>query len=278
MRARAIAAIVTLLGAQACTAAVSDLSSFETDPLICVPGEDQQMRDLRLRLIELGVHSTNLFEATVVRRSTGFLTSRLIIDPLENGTQEIIVPNAIPPVAEPDDTFFLDFYADLNDSRSYDSPPTDHTWRRDLACDGSLEFTHIAEFEDLERGRPIGGDVTFHLQNIDTSFENLTLEVHVRARFSGGVPQTVGVYRLGRIGGSDVTLTIPGVVDGGTEHEVLYFVDLDRNRIADSTGGDLICSHTQVGTAAGLAVELDLANERTAGNCMLDAFPVLPRR
>jgi hypothetical protein len=273
-----LSALVLGLLSVGCSATLGDLGNLTESVEACPPGGNpNELRALDLHLTAVGVHAFNLFEATVISETSGVLASRVIYDPLVEGTIDIHVPNAVPP-----GDYFLDFYADLDNDRRYTSPPFDHTWRRPVCDDGSLTFVHLAVFEDLDNGRPIGGPFELTATNIPLPAQRGAFEVHVVADFDAGITQTVGVYRFTNnlemrvIPLPDtVSITIPDILDGGTTHRVFYFFDVDRDGIADATAGDLICLTTAVASGTGIDLTVDVGAERTAGNCELTELPEL---
>lgn len=280
MKRGAIVGFFTVtLALAGCTAQVGDLANLSTNREACPRGNANEMRDLQLHLIELGAHVSGKFEIVVINQASGVLASRIIYEPLQFGTRDVIIPNAVPPGSH-----FVDFYGDLSGDRMPTMPPADHTWRRPICDDGSLTFVHLAVFEDLDYGRPIGGGLRMTLDNIPPARRLGHLEVHVIARFPAGVNQTVGFYRYARVlptGGigpleSTEVIRIPGILDGGTEHTIYYFFDVDQNGVADSESGDLICMHDAIaGTDLDIAlmVSLDVPREIGRGLCALDTLP-----
>lgn len=274
---RLVSLVLALAG---CTAAVSDINGFVEDDEFCAPGGNiNEVRDLRLDLVEMNAHVTNLFEATVVNDMSGVLTSRIIYDPLVDVNVTINVDNAMPR-----GTYTLDFYADLDNDRVYTSAPDDHSWHRTLCNDGSLTFVHIAMFEPLNRERRIGENFVLNISNIPLTARMGSIEARVIARFPGGLNQTVGVYRFTNVLerrvvplGATATLRIDGIIDVGTEHTIYYFFDQNRDGIGDGGMGDLICMRDEVSDSSvdggSIVLDLDMMQQQAMGLCGLNTVP-----
>ncbi|MCF8226471.1 MAG: T9SS type A sorting domain-containing protein [Bacteroidales bacterium] len=53
------------------------------------------------------------------------------------------------------DSYYIDFFADMNENGSYDAPPEDHAWRirlDEVSGDTTIEFTHNSNFTDISQG------------------------------------------------------------------------------------------------------------------------------
>lgn len=260
-----------------CSLAVNDLGDFVENEEACPPGGDPNVtRDFHLRLVDLGAHVNDLFVATVVHRSTAVLAARIIYDPLQVGTVDIRLDNALPPGEH-----FVDFYADLNGNRELDRPPADHTWSRDICDSGELTFVHVAQFEALDGAVPLGGDFTLTLNDIPVPLLPSSLEVRVVADFDSGAHQTVGLYRRTRVVEGRVlplmpseTLVIPGILDGGTRHRIFVVFDVNRDRVADAGSGDVICLYEAVADpTAGISLTIDASDSRAREHCRLPTIP-----
>lgn len=263
---QSLAALLLLGG---CSAVVGDLGGFTEDPAACVmDGDRNSVRDFRLELSELSPHLTHYFEASIVNTMGGNLQARVIVEPLEFGTQDIVVEDMVPP-----GDYFLDFYADINGSHAPDAPPTDHTWRRPLCSNGVVNFTHIFEFEPLDGAIAIGPHASLDLTNIPTELEDLRVEMRfVFASEGAGQGRTVGMYRRNplSIGGP---MTIPDVVDAGSDYAMMWFIDMNDD--VEPNDGDIFCGVLRTAPADGVTnmdVSIDLTAALSDGTCGLTSL------
>jgi len=250
-----------------CTAVVSDLGDFTDDPSACVmDGDRNSVRDFELELSELSPHLTHYFEASIVNSMGGNLQARLIIEPLEFGTQDIVVESMVPP-----GNFFLDFYADINGNHAPDMPPTDHTWRRSLCSNGVVNFTHIFEFEPLDTAIAIGPDMSLDLTNIPAELADLRVEMRfIFASEGTGQGRTVGMYRRNPLGIGG-PMAIPEVVDDGSTYALMWFVDMNDDVVPND--GDIFCGVLRTSESG---IEMDVSVDLTAalsdGTCSLTSL------
>lgn len=258
--------------APACSAAVADLGSATEDESACrMDGNRNSVRDFRLELRELSPHVTHYFEGSIVDGNEGTLRARLIVAPLELGTQNIVVEDMVPP-----GDYFFDFYADIDGDTLPDVPPTDHTWQRRVCSDGVLHFVHIFEFETLEGAIAIGPNATLTLTNVPASLATIGVESRfVFASEGEGEGRTVGMFRLGAMGTTAV-MTVPEIIDSGSDYAVMWYLDMDADNVPGD--GDVFCGrHMPGATTLDLSVDLTAAMEDgTCGLTSLDYTQVLP--
>lgn len=266
---RSLVSLGCLVALGGCSAVVSDLGGYTEDPAACVmDGDRNSVRDFTLELRELSPHLTHYFEASIVNTMGGNLQARIIVEPLEFGTQDIEVESMVPP-----GDYFLDFYADISGNHAPDLPPTDHTWRRPLCSDGVVNFTHIFEFEPLDGAIAIGPDMSLDLTNVPAGMEDLRVEMRfVFASEGTGQGRTVGMYRRNplSIGGP---MIIPDVVDAGSQYAVLWY--LDMNDDVEPNEGDVFCGVLETAPADGVTpmnVSVDLTAALADGTCGLTSL------
>ena len=264
-----LSAALALFG---CSAVVGDVRSFTTHPEACPSGDPGALRDLTLHFTDFAPHVGRRFEAELVTADNGQLVARVIHNPIAASSIDLVIPHAVPP-----GDFELDFGADLDDAL-----PLDHTWSRPVCDDGSLTFQHEGIFDPLTVPTPRGGGLTLTLSLPALPlFRNAALEVRVIADF-GASRQTVGVYRrspltpTGAAGVLDTSefVEIPGVLDGRTPHQIVWFFDVNRDGVALSADGDVICQRQATADASGIALgTIDMVAERAS--CDLQQLPAL---
>lgn len=103
--------------------------------------------EFKLEFLNMNPHVGQKLELRIVNTGTGEEAGRATLP-------EILVPNfeVRVPGIQVGQNYNADFYADLNQNGSYDSPPADHAWRinfDDDDGDESREFTHNTNFTDI---------------------------------------------------------------------------------------------------------------------------------
>lgn len=101
-----------------------------------------------LHASEMDPHIGQLFEMRVYNDQTYQETGKISIPFLMVPEIFVDVPGNML-----NQSYNIDFYADYNNSGSYDAPPVDHAWRLNvagLANDTELEFIHNMDFTDIE--------------------------------------------------------------------------------------------------------------------------------
>ncbi len=101
-----------------------------------------------INMIDMTPHLGQLIELRIVDRNSNEEIGRVKLD-------EILVPDFAVSVPQIEDghNYNIDFYADLNNNKIYDTPPTDHAWRLELnnaAGNYITNFTHNTTFSDIQ--------------------------------------------------------------------------------------------------------------------------------
>ncbi|RME02158.1 MAG: hypothetical protein D6814_00130, partial [Calditrichaeota bacterium] len=179
-----------------------------------------------LNLKNMNPHVGQKFEARVIDLSTMKEVGRASLN-------AILVPNfqVMIPGVHPGGTYWVDFYADLNQNGLYDSPPSDHTWREEFTSDGDtqVDFTHNTNFTDT------GWDYLFtlNLQNMNP---------HLSQKFEARVIDLYDMHEVGRASLNailvpDFQVMVPGLHLGRT-YWVDFYADLNQNGLYDSPPSD----------------------------------------
>lgn len=207
-------------------------------------------RDLTVRLRNMTPHVGQLVELRVLS-SDDQLQARAVLDPLAAVDVDVVIPKAVPTGGGR-----LDFYADLNKNGKYDAPPADHAWRLVIAAGTdavTIDFSHNTSFTDIsvpvvkEPGDKFLMKLTGMIPHVGQLFE-----VRVIEKATG---RTVGGYRLGQVSQPAFDVTIPGIIKSGTEYQIDFFADLNKNGKYDAPPADHAWRLTGTGGANGLTVE-----------------------
>lgn len=207
-------------------------------------------RTVEIMMMAMTPHVDALMQFRIVSKNND-LVALGVLDPLPSASATFSFPHSTPPGSSSD--FRLDFWADANDNRMYDSPPTDHQWREDVpATDPAvISFTHTTNFTDISMPTLQDGlDFTFNASGMSSEM-NDPLELRVIDKDS---KQLVGRYVLGKIAGATFSLKLPGIIQSGHSYNVDFFVDENGNGDYDAPPTDHAWRVTQDATASGLTV------------------------
>ena len=224
-----LAAFVTI-GALAASSsscfAVTNLDRFEQSG-----GQSSNFNDLRLTVRGMTSHVNELFEYRIVD-STNTLQSRGQIIPLGGPNASMFATGAVPKQNGP---FTLDFFADHDNSGSYNRDPVngtgDHSWRIPLTDDlldqnGAfvVTFDHNTSFSVLTSPAPpreIGTPATVRLANMG-AFMGKRVQVRIADASSKRV---VVLYRVPVLGAATYNITVPGMIEGGVTYTIEVYTD-----------------------------------------------------
>ena len=121
---------------------------------------------LTVNLSSMTPHLGQKFELRVVKQDDQQEVGRITLPKILVPDFSIYVPNF-----ELGHDYNIDFYADLNGNGTYDSPPTDHSWRVNFISstgDYTTNFTHNTGFTDILW--PSTTDITQEPGNLPSSF------------------------------------------------------------------------------------------------------------
>lgn len=256
-RSLLVAASAALVISTSSCFAVTDLDRFEPST---VPTGN--FESLKLTVRGMTSHVNEMFEYRIVD-ANNTLQSRGIIVPLGGPDASMFATGAVPKQNGP---FTLDFYADHDLSGAYNRDPDnqngDHSWRIPLTPDlldetGTyvIVFDHNTSFSVLTSPAPpreIGQPARIRLANMG-AFIGKRVEVRIADASSKRV---VAFYRIPSIGGANIPITIPGMIEGGVTYNVEVYTD-DNNAAAP---GSVKAFRVEArSTAAGLDVDFDPA-------------------
>jgi hypothetical protein len=260
-RWRALVAVVALSAGGPGCFAVADLDRFHAAPADGGAGGSSPRaptyEGLTFHLSGMKPHETQLFEYRVVD-ANNMVQSHGIVDPWPGDEISLVAPRAVPPQNGP---YRLDFYMDMNGSRSYDGignvTTQDHAWRIDPLADYpagqaehvegavAVDFVHNLSFTDIDKFRGsfnppsnTGTNASIECRHL-TAYAGKSLQVRIADSATGHV---VGLYRHTAIPADDFTLVVPGVIDGGADYNVDVYLDANANGAYDNpsaAGGDL---------------------------------------
>ena len=103
---------------------------------------------LTMNFYSMTPHVGQDFHLRVWHVDTGVEIVHLELEPITAADFTLTAPDIL--IAG--ETYYVDFFADLNANYAYDAPPVDHAWRRTVvaAAGGStLNFTHDTNWWDI---------------------------------------------------------------------------------------------------------------------------------
>jgi hypothetical protein len=259
--ARACLAAALLLTTPACFA-VTDFDQYRSKEATV----ESAYLDLRITLKSMKAHQQHYFEWRVVNGDDVVQTVG-VLEPLAAPADRplvLVVPAAVPRSGPAR----LDFFADVNGTRSYDGigpGGRDHAWRiadlHALPRDGDaieVSFTHDLNFVDIETQAPKrpGVDGKLRFSNMG-EFTGKILEVRFIDRETRHV---AGLHRLQSIAEPAFELTLPRIIENGVDYDVDVFVDANGNGSYDAPapeGGDAAWRIRQTANPTGLIIDFD---------------------
>jgi len=127
-------------------------------------------------------------------------------------------------------SYNVDFFADHNKNRMYDTPPADHAWRlelNDVMGDTTLTFTHNTSFTDIKWKNKL----TVHFMNM-TPHVGEDFHLAVYDKVSG-----TEIQKVDTVADVNFTLFVYGIVNG-MSYNVDFYADHNRNGMYDSPPTD----------------------------------------
>jgi hypothetical protein len=211
-------------------------------------GQAGMFRTVDLMMTGMSPHIGSMLEFRIVGADNK-LVARGVLDPIQSASATFTFPDSTPPGSD----FRLDFFADANDNRMYDAPPTDHQWREDVPASdpAMISFAHNTTFTDISMPA-LQDDLDFTLNASGMAPEmNKPLEMRV---IDADTKQLVGRYVLGSISGATFSLKLAGIVKSGHSYQVDLFVDENGNGDYDAPPTDHAWRVMKDATSSGLTV------------------------
>ncbi len=130
-------------------------------------------------------------------------------------------------------SYFLDFYADLNQNGVYDAPPADHAWRMDAdnlsAGMNMFSFSHATNFTDIQWRHELRFQLTGMNPHVGQQFG-----VRLVDQATG---EEVGREDIDAIETADFNIDLPFLEPGHT-YNLDFYADLSQNGLYDAPPTD----------------------------------------
>lgn len=172
-------------------------------------------------------HIGQLFEARIIDKSNLMEVERLAIDEITSASFEILFPN----IAE-GHSYWIDFYADMNDNGYYDAVPTDHAWRlvvNNVQASNTIDFVHNTNFSEIHWKHMY--ELQFHAM---TPHIGQKLEVSLTDQTNG---KEAGRTTVESVPSAEFSVFLPYIETGKT-YTVNFYADMNGNGVYDTPPAD----------------------------------------
>jgi hypothetical protein len=216
--------------------------------------------DLSLEMTKMTPHKGQRLELRVVNEANKILSVG-IVESVGGDTLNLVLPKSVLAGAKSR----LDFFADFDESGTYDAPPTDHAWTLPIPAgdEPELAFEHVAEFDDIEDPA-----VTTFGEDFEIEFTGMT--PHVGQAFQLRVLHDAGAHVVlwysSVLSQADFKIAVPGIVAEGGEYQVDFSVDHNKNEKWDAPPEDHAWRLSGKATGDGLKLEFSHNTEFTDVN------------
>lgn len=187
----------------------------------------QWVYEVTVKFSNMAPHIGQLLELRVTDQNTGQEVGRKRLETIKNADFDISVPGI-----HLNNSYNIDFYADLNGNFQYDTPPTDHTWRIPfISTDGdeSLDFSHNTNFTDIEWNYQFILNLALMTPHLGQMFE-------IRL-YNSTNSEEIGYVELESILVPDFIVTISGLT-AGNSYNADFYADLNKNGSYDAPPTD----------------------------------------
>lgn len=197
--------------------------------LITLPGNEASdpLFTLTLQFSGMTPHVGQLLEIRLLDKGTGLEVGREEVTSIPSAAFDVSLSNIL--VGH---SYWIDFYADLNQNGIYDPPPADHAWRLEVdnvSGDTNVPFSHNANFFDIDWVYKLTVNFTGMNPHVGQLLECRVVEQTSR--------QEVGRTRVEFIAQPDFEVVIPGI-RFGMNYEVEFYADLSGNFLYDAPPSD----------------------------------------
>jgi hypothetical protein len=194
---------------------------------LLVPEATATLTGLNVHFTGMTPHIGQLLEARLIDKSTQKEVERLAIDEITGAEFDIVFSNI-----EEGKSYWVDFYADLNDNGYYDGIPTDHAWRLTFndITDGVVQnFTHNTNFSEI-----------YWKHMYELEFNNMS--PHIGQKLEVRLIEQSTLKEAGRatidaISTDEFSVFLP-YLESGVNYDVDFYADLNGNGVYDAPPAD----------------------------------------
>ncbi len=174
--------------------------------------------EVTVRFTNMTPHVGQLLELRVTDQNTGQEVDRKRLETIKDADFDISIPGI-----HLNNSYNVDFYADLNGNFQYDAPNTDHAWRIPFTStdgDERLDFSHNTTFTDIEWNYQFMLNLASMAPHLGQMFE-LRL-------YNSTDSEEIGYVKLDSILVPDFIVTISGLT-AGNNYIADFYADLNKN-------------------------------------------------
>lgn len=179
---------------------------------------------IALTVTSLNPHIGQQFEARIIDKSTMKEVDRASLEMLVDADFVMNLEGVI------GNSYFVDFYADLNKNGVYDAPPMDHAWRIEIdnvvAGVNTVDFAHNTDFVDILWKQLLTLQFTGMNPHVGQQLE-------IRVRDVNQTGREVGRFTIPSITLPDFSIELPYLEIGRT-YILDFYADLNKNGIYDA--------------------------------------------
>jgi hypothetical protein len=219
--------------------------------------EDPSARDFTLRARSMMQFVGRPFNVWVVESTGGHVIGYATTTSIEGDDAELRLPSLVP-----EGDYRADVFVDGNANGVYDGPAIDSSWSVMIPslASATAMLSGTDPTVDLNTLQRIAGTTfTAQLTGFDADEVGHRFELRV---IDPGSLATVGSYVLPQLTNSQLSVTLPDILDDGTSYNVDFWVDVDGNGVysgppLDHTWRVMISSSTMDFTRTDTYTELD---------------------
>ena len=183
--------------------------------------------ELTINFMNMTPHVGQQLELRVVNNGTDEEVDRVKLDAIPSANFNINIVGI-----KLDTEYKVQFYADLNGNKIYDSPPADHAWEMDFTNttgDVSLDFSHNTNFTDIKWK---------YLLTVNF----MSMSPHLNEFFQLRVVRQDNLEETGRVSipailVQDFSVYVPGI-EIGHDYNIDFYADHNGNGMYDSPPTD----------------------------------------
>jgi hypothetical protein len=172
-------------------------------------------------------HVGQMLELRLINRKTLQEISRKTISAIESVDFSVYLPGT-----EINEDYWIDFYADHNNNKLYDAPPTDHAWRlelEDVSGDAQLNFTHNTGFTEIQWKYLLTLQLSNMTPHLGQLFEMRVIDLLTQ--------KEVGRQKVESIIVPNFEVSIPNIDPQGY-YQLDFYADHSKNGLYDVPGTD----------------------------------------
>ncbi len=187
---------------------------------------ESPLTDLTIKFSGMSPHFGQKLFVRVIDVSDMLETGRTTINSVTNQF-DVTLPAVIT-----GNSYYVDFFVDVNNNGLYDTPPTDHSWRVELnnaIGNDIINFSHNTSFTDINWKYNLTFNLTGMSPHIGQLFEARLI--------NSSNEKEVLRKRVEAISSANFSLTFPELINNG-QYRLEFYTDVNNNGIYDTPPTD----------------------------------------